>query len=500
MSLKADKQLERMKFLMEFKNSNSKTNSGIEYHQIAADGCAYGIIKEGDTYYIKKTTAENELIKESYDYLKGYNYRNEFGYKSYDKATKHFELHMMAINEKYNRHEDVSVVDFKKGEKDMSFLTEQARIEINRVNQIMENSMKIGMNNTGDPESKGKATDPTKQGEPFEEETKATLDKDLKTTATPKTATPDNTEVKGVDADLTSDKMKKCDCKGQCTCKDGECAHHDLEGESVADKKPKGGKCVKMNESVMEDEVEVDLSQTEDGDMDALDLSGIEFDDTVTPEDTTDELVGFGNEDGYSADEELENLMNEFLDMNGDVNASVGLIPEEETTPEQTTTQDTTPIEEEDKTVGPDEVLDGPHGDLKPMAWSKEQLQEKIEKMTNLVLEELCGKKKCDLAQPKKSDNVAHLEETITKMVNEELHKLNDWGKHPKYRKPAFTTPENTEVIVNKGDKDWDDVSAKGSEPYGKKIGSSAPFDKVVDMLTDAVVQQLKESKVLKKK
>lgn len=464
MSLKADKQLERMMYLMEFKNTTpNKKNSGIEYHTVAADGFAYGIIKEGDTYYIKKAKAEDKLIKESYDYLKGYNYRNEFGYKSYDKATKHLELQLMAINERFNKHEDISVVDFKKGEKDMSVLTEEARKEINRVNQIFENSIKIGMNNTGDPESKGRATDPTKQGEPFEVEAKAELDKDLKTTATVDGATPDYTEVKGVDADLTSDKMKKCNCKdGKCSHCDSEKADVKLDGECIANKEVKGGKCVKMNESLVDDETEIEVKpDMEDDDLtpDTINTDVV-FDTGDGVQTVDDTLVGFedNNEEYNDYASQLEQNLNELFDAPMSDSTDGSLEENTETTQEP----------------------------------QLDTLSEKIERMTNLVVEELCGKK-----ETKKKKTV---EDVIKEMVNEEVQKLNDWGKHPRYQKPAFTTPENKEVIVNKGDKDWDDTSAKTSEPYGKKIGSSAPFDKVVDLLTDAIVQQLKEGKVLKKK
>lgn len=484
---KCKNELDRMMYLMEYKHTAPKKSTGIEYHTIAADGLSYGIIKEGDTYYIKKTTADKKLVKEAYDYLKGYNYRNEHGYKSYDKAVKHLELQLMAINEKYNKHKDVSVIDFKKGEKDMSILTEEARKEIDRVNQIFENSIKIGMNNTGDPESKGKATDPTKQGDPFSTEAKATLDKDLKATATVKDATPDNTEVKNVESDLTSDKMKKCNCDGdKCTC-----VHPDIDGESVADKTPNGGKCVKMNESVMGDEIDVhdfegdesvaDLAQSEiPGEVNNYDFTDVEFDTDYTPENETnvdDDLVGFEEED---YDIQLENLLNEF----------------EQTMIDNTEVVDQVDENENEIIVGSDEVLDGPHGDLDVMSWDKTELNEKINKMADMVLERLCVKKakKSVKKQPKT------IQETIMKMVKEEVHKLNDWGKHPKYGKPAFTTPQNTEVIVNKGDKDWDDESAKTDQPYGKKIGSSAPFDKVVELMTDSIVQQIKEGKFLKKK
>ena len=67
---------------------------------------------------------------------------------------------------------------------------------------------------------------------------------------------------------------------------------------------------------------------------------------------------------------------------------------------------------------------------------------------------------------------------------------LNVFGKHPAYRKAPMTTPPNTEVAKN-GAKDWNDESAKGEKPFGEKIGSSAPFDKVIDTLTNAIMKKL---------
>ena len=78
-------------------------------------------------------------------------------------------------------------------------------------------------------------------------------------------------------------------------------------------------------------------------------------------------------------------------------------------------------------------------------------------------------------------------------MLNEEMTKLNVFGKHPGYRKKPMTHPDNTEVAPN-GARDWNDDSAKGEEPFGKQIGSSAPYtDKVVNILTDMVYSRVKK-------
>ena len=81
--------------------------------------------------------------------------------------------------------------------------------------------------------------------------------------------------------------------------------------------------------------------------------------------------------------------------------------------------------------------------------------------------------------------------------MNEETTKLDDFGKHPAYRKKPMTTPPNADSEKD-GYKDWNDDSAKGEEPFGKKIGSSAPFDEAVRLLADAVVRQVMEN--IKKK
>ena len=70
--------------------------------------------------------------------------------------------------------------------------------------------------------------------------------------------------------------------------------------------------------------------------------------------------------------------------------------------------------------------------------------------------------------------------------------KLDDFGKHPAYRKEVMTLPPNKEI--DRYGRDWNDDSAKGDEPFGKQIGSSAPYtEKVVDMLTDAIFNKIKK-------
>lgn len=77
--------------------------------------------------------------------------------------------------------------------------------------------------------------------------------------------------------------------------------------------------------------------------------------------------------------------------------------------------------------------------------------------------------------------------------MNEEVTRLNVFGKHPGYRKKSMTHPDNDEVAPN-GARDWNDDSAKSQEPFGKQIGSSAPYtDKVLNILTDKIFAHFKK-------
>ena len=74
--------------------------------------------------------------------------------------------------------------------------------------------------------------------------------------------------------------------------------------------------------------------------------------------------------------------------------------------------------------------------------------------------------------------------------LNEEGTKLNDFGKHPGYRKKPMSLP-TTGSDNEKGMKDWNDESVYSEQPFGSKIGDSAPFDKIVKAVTDSVMEAI---------
>ena len=588
---KFDSQLDRMQYLMGYRvpTNESKRSNKVEYHTLGADNKVYGILKEGSMYYIMTTEQGKETIAESYSYINGFNYRNENGYKSYNEATKQLELKMISLNEAYHKHEDVSTVDTNRGRKNLAVLTEAARKELDRMHQIFENSQTIGKDNTGDPESKGKATDPTKQGDPFEKPVKAELDKDLKATSTVENA-DDNTKVEGVEKDLESDAMKT---KKVDTAEEPKDTHDDLDGKGVADQHPTGAKAVKMNENF---EFNPDDFHGDDIDakIDSLvgdeELSDENLEDFATEEEPIDDIDKeepiAEPEEGDSLNDELDTLIREFEETEKAMHGEEKNI--------------------ESKIEGPDKVMDGPHGGLDVQGWNNEKVNEAVDRITNSVVKKLCegqgwnkfkdvwsrrenlpqndreydelvddedleswiedggrrdtvtrmpdnepvdapyydeygdatdskydkngmrngqigtgrmdklgrraavtavkGLAKGNVALNKLKNRFtpvsreeAYLQEAIDRIVAEEVQKLDAWGKHPRYRKQPMSTPANKEVLAGTAEKDWNDDSVKGEQPYGQKIGNSDPFEKVVDLVLDGIKSKLQEGKKSKK-
>ena len=461
--------------------------SNVEFYKIGADGKIYGIVKEGTKYYIKTTTPGNEKLTESYEYIGGFNNKSKNAFTDYNKATKHLELKLMSLNEAYGAHVSTETVDPYRSQKVFESLTDEARKELDRVHQIFENSCHIGQCNVGDPESKGKSTgeNTVKNNDPFTEKATASLDKDPKFNGTVKGAT-ENKEVSGVEKDLESDKMKSANSGSE---KDYKAAHDDLEGEGVADKTPKGGKAVKVNEGFEDAAATEPMDDLSDSDFEeepAEDPIGNLADEPVVddsvedPATVGDDLVGIDDEP--NDEEDLDSLLREFDEEFGSMDE-----PEE--------------VSEESAIVGPNKVLDGPHGSLGVQTWDKmdKSVNEAFQFLSKQIYKNL--KEEVDVKKSKAKQINEAFGNTIERMIKEELTKLDAWGKHPRYQQAPFKTPANKEVAAGTAEKDWNDDSAKGEEAYGKKIGSSAPFtDKVADLLADSVIKKFFGDSDIKKK
>ena len=70
---------------------------------------------------------------------------------------------------------------------------------------------------------------------------------------------------------------------------------------------------------------------------------------------------------------------------------------------------------------------------------------------------------------------------------------LNLFGDHPAYQKVVMSLPKTGDS--SQWGRDWNDDSAKSEKPYGEKIGSSSPYDDIVDKIADALVTELGKKK-----
>ena len=451
---KFDEQLSRMQYLMGYKMPVKECKTGVDYSVVAADGKRYGIIKEGTKYYIKVSDAGKENLAESYGYINGITAKKENEFKSYNEATKHLELKLMSLNEAYNGNVKASTLDPKRSEKVFATLTEEARKELNRMHTIFESANTIGKNNTGNPEAPKTAKFTPSIGKPYEESAEATLDKDFKKTATdPKAQTePCEKEVTVTDADMESDKNKKC--SGSCACNDFEDAKYVPDG-SVANQKPTGGKVVKVNEATVCEDDE--------------DILGIENDETENENILTDdELEYFTNE---------EEPFEEDFTINAD---EMGFNEPDEDNGEF-----------EGIEVSDEDFIDSIDGDVyeddEPMGESKLSLKRIVEGVCDNLVK--ANKKRI----VKESFN-----DKLMRIIKEEITNLNVWGKHPGYRKQAMKL-NNTGADKNQWGKDWNDDSVKSETPFGSQVGSGAPYtEDVVNDITDVVVATVKT--ILKKK
>lgn len=553
-----DEQLSRMHYLMGYKMPVVESKSGVEHSVVAADGKRYGIIKEGTKFYVKVSDAAKENIAESYDYINGVLAKKENEHKSYNSASKALELKLMSLNEAYNGNVKASLFDSKSNEKMFANLTEEARKELNRMHQIFESANTIGKNNTGNPEAPKTASFSEKIGKPFDITAKAELDKDFKKTANnPESQSePFDAEVKVTDADMESDKMPSGE---KNNCEEYEDAKYVPDG-SVANQKPTGGKVVKVNESTdlegegviteddeivgIEDENEGGENILSDEELDSMfnDEGNIENEEMPTLD--ADEL-GFNDPVesdprfagmNVSDEEFMNSIDGEVYDDKGsefamESKASLKRIVEGvcDAMMKERLNEigDTLKGQHKLGRLARRKDLDNdPKGSNDVAIYAYDRTQEKYpsfdrdgEKTSaKSILGQALNRTAYDYGyhgdnflelakstygMKTKMDEIPTVKESfndkLVRIIKEEITNLNVWGQHPGYKKQPMSIPDNKEVIVNNGDKDWNHDSVKGSEPFGKKIGSSAPFtDDVVKKITDVVLTTVKAT--LKKK
>ena len=529
-------QLQRMKSLMRYGavNENKKqVNGAMEYHAIGADGKAYGVIRENQKFYIKTADKKNEMVVESYEYIGGFCNKKQYEYTSLSEAKKDFDFKLMSIRDSHSPKTSTDINKFSVIAEEMSVCGKNMMNEIARQRQIMNNaaaimkeSSTIGANNTGNPEAPKTSSFEPKAG-PFTETATAELDKDMKASA--------------------SDPKKQGEPFGDnAKTEESKDAEYVPQG-SVANQKPKGGKVVKVDEATkkvwemmakldktftlnesceewgscglpsdagtgsaeghlmedediagIDDETVIDDAEFEGEGEDMSDVEGEEdfdfemFDDEelegeedeeMSDEDSELEGEEEAEEDMEAGEDDIDSLRDEIEALKARIAELEGGDEDVESEIEMDDEDFDDDMESEDEFGEDDfddeEMDDEDFGDEMPEEMEEEFDPEVDANYDDEYEDEVLPESRKSMLEP--------LVENVVKMfINEE--KLNDFGKHPGYRKKPMSLP-----ATGSDEGDWNDESVYSEAPFGEKIGDSAPFDNVVSDVTEKVFESFKK-------
>ena len=533
--------LDRMKALYTYGNVNEtkKTNSySLEHSATAADGITYGIIRECNKYYIKKAQPGKEAIAEAYQHLGGFCNKGNYEYDSYNNAIKNFELKMASINEACEGNVNISTLDpFKKGD----FIvegTERMKDAIARQRQIMYNVAML-MNESTTIGASRKNDVVKYDGKNPEAETGKRGDEELKDTK----ANPEysGSHTNGVDKKVApfnnnpgkcEDQLKEsCDCGEEgCSCdwgtegigkgRDPKQVGWEMEGQTTVNEEedwaskglpssPGVGeadtdhnndpftKNVNENEEMDDTEdVEAPVEGSEDVD---VDFGEEDFDvDNFGDESMDDEEMDFDVEepmDGENMPEESDDdIMTRIAELEAELAALKAEVGGEEDVDIETSMDDEEmsmddeemPMDDEEMPMDDEEMpMDDEVSDFENDFNDVDDSEFESEESFDSEMDE-CGD--MSLMETKRNYMNKIVEAVSRKILNED--ELHVFGKHPGYQKKPMELPTTGEDR-NQWGEDWNDESVYSEEPFGTKIGDSAPFDTLVDTITKDVLTRL---------
>lgn len=97
-----------------------------------------------------------------------------------------------------------------------------------------------------------------------------------------------------------------------------------------------------------------------------------------------------------------------------------------------------------------------------------------------------------ELEESKQNYMNSIVESVVKSILSEDKTVLHDFGKHPGYRKKPMDLPPTGSDQEN-GMRDWNDDSVHSEAPFGSKIGDGKPYEKLVQMITDSVMENIKK-------
>lgn len=469
----------RMLELMNYGINESSSKSSaprVEYSVKAADGLTYGIVNEGTKFYIKVAPKKDtQVVNEDFDYIGGEMNKKQNEYKSYALASKNLELKLMQINES---HKSTKVlIESMKREPAADWQineTKEMRNAINRMNQISRNvamiledkDIKAYGENVGNPDTHW--TDNDEKPSPYKEEPVG------------------KTHVSSKDEDWTNEDENPSKEVNKTNDKVGSTHTSDTAKMTTGfTEKPKMPDTLKEGKRTIKLTEEQVLAWNRGND-DYMDKSN-------------------GTEIGSSAPYGME------LD---------GKTSNQGEAPAQSIHEAEGPVHNSDTTLYPNGSTGDVAHDGDPFKCGKGS---DCEADNGVIAEgfddEYAGFDGLgdddEVPFPEVEDNEYEIEldddaqdAAFNDMDNEGMfddddedddylsddylyeQELHDFGKHPAWNTRPMTLPPNKEVAPN-GARDWNDDSVEGEEHYGKKIGSSAPFEKAVQKITNSIMESL---------
>ena len=537
-----NEQLARMKSLMTYglkTEGKDVQYSSVEYQKLAADGKVYGIVREGTKYYIKTAPNKKNLVKESFDYIGGFRNRKDNEYSNFALAQKQFDLKMMSLKEATNK-KDFSVEswDLNKKEKIVTEATDKMKGEILRERQIMRNTANI-QEKKGcegiDCEIADTQKDNIKSEKPKTGDAKKAMDyenpelpKEMQegkevlawhdSHDNPKGDTYlDKSKGTEIGSSAPFDEKKGKQITDGDVVEEGE-SMHDSDCQNtpsvgvgnVGKSNPFNGKKGKKITEEMDDTSDVapveedeDLENDEptddleggdepiDGDgFDGGDesIEGDDFegddepiDDDDFEDDDDDEEVGVYEDDMESRMSSVEDLLSkiaEKLGVSDDVDDSAydddDLFSDDDS-------------DDDDEENVYDVEMDDDNDD------SEDELNDETD--MDMPMESRRYGRGTQIYETRAFRNA------MRRRMNEEgpvaftdngrvpsgnMNKLNDFGKHPAYQKKVMTLP-NSNMQEFPGYYDMNDDSVRNENPYGEKIGDSAPFEIAPETIDNAI-------------
>lgn len=521
MSKDYTKELEKMQHLMNYginesKNTNS-SNGIVEYSQKGADGKTYGILREGTKYFVKVAPQKDtQVLAEDYDYIGGF--LNRKGYDSYTKASNALNLELIHVNESCGSKEPVkSQFNINESAEWENTQTKEAKEELGRFYQLCENvDNLLGANVhyikedkngpfTNKPSTKdgGGTNGPQGKQQNLGIKDKSYVDDGKQ--VNPETVYNKN----GVKGTSPSGEYNAANGVEKISNEEGnpyqEKAKSSKEqGKTVANESKK--RVVKLTEEQKKQVLawrddRAFVHQSSDSELDRS--HGTEIGDTAPYDDKVNENfettewddglpsnAGIGDPKKYKEPFENQNGVTqpvsenvyEFVVDGGD---GEGDGFNNDFLPQVTDNEDGSNPDLSNFEDLPD--LDALDGDGM-IPGDNDEVDSQIYNRLNNGGDPLASLPDSDDFE--NNDELAPLYEAVKRIVED---RLNDFGKHPAYQKIVMSLPKNADG--SEWGEDWNDESAKGEEPYGKKIGSSAPFDDVVSAITNAVVTSLSKKK-----